>query len=115
MISSTSPITVRQTVTLAGRILCVFFLFHAVVNFAGIPSSISGMRTALEVVHSLQRIDTTSADYRFLSRSFGQYIISICISLFWGMLELWIARVFYRCGPRVTKFLLGDELAPANP
>ena len=98
-----SSLTSRRAVTIACRTLCVFFLVYAVVNFAEIPSLLIGL-----MHYRSHGEGTGSSDYyAYWTR---RYALWITAALVRALVEFWLAGVFYRGGPRVSRYLLGDDV-----
>jgi hypothetical protein len=101
-----SSLASRQATLLAGRVLCVFFLFYAILNLTELPSYMMG------VLHYHAQGDGLSTG-TYYSYWTSKYIGWIGGSLLKATVEIWIAGIFYRCGPRVSRFFLGDQV-PAS-
>jgi len=107
MTPENSPLTARQGVTLLARLVCLIFVFYAVLNLSEIPSYL------MSVMHYQGHGDGPAIG-NYYSYWTAKYVGWVGGALFRSAVELYIARVFYNCGPRVTKFLFGDELASSD-
>jgi hypothetical protein len=108
MISENSPLTARQGVTIVARFVCLLLVWYAVLNLIEIPSYLAGVLH----YHTPSEGPAIGNYYAYWT---AKYIGFVGGALFRAAVELYLARVFYRCGPRVTKFLLGDDLTPPDP
>jgi hypothetical protein len=104
MESSGSPLSTARAVTIAGRVLCVYFVFWAIFNLTEVP----GYLLAL-IRYATHGDGPAGLDYyHYWTRRYALYIL-------WALLraavELWFAGVFYRCGPRAANFLSGEEVS----
>jgi hypothetical protein len=95
-----SPI---RAVKLLCKAFCVFFLFYAVANFIEIPSLVIGL---MHYRAPAAGESVSASYYMYWTR---RYALWITAALVRGGVELWLARVFYRVGPRMRRFFLGDE------
>jgi len=95
-------LTPQRAVMIACRTLCVLFLVYAIVNFADIPSLLIGL------MHYRSHGEGTGSNgyYAYWTRRYALWITSALVR---GAVEFWLAGVFYRAGPRVSRFLLGDD------
>jgi hypothetical protein len=108
MTAENSPLTARQGVTIAARLVCLIFVFYALTNLIAIPSYLAG------VLHYEGHGDGP-AIANYYTYWTAKYIGYVGGALLRCAIELYIAKVFYSCGPRVAKFFLGDNLAPSTP
>ena len=92
----------RQTVVLASRVICVFLLYFACADLSYLPGHILG---ALHWWRVVSNGSVTGLDRYFLrSDSLGLEAVVARLAV-----ELFFAGVFYRCGDRIARFLLGGE------
>jgi hypothetical protein len=103
MIYERSAVTVRQAVTMAARVLSVFFLFWAIFNLTELPTYI------VAFVHYGRESVPSAAEsvYHYWISRYAGYI---AVALIRSAVELWLARWFYRCRPAVERLLLGEEI-----
>ena len=99
MIPLDRPLTQRQGVVLGGRVLCVFFVFWSLVNLSYLPGDVSGLW------HYLHHGDGVAAE-SYNSFMKAHYVGYISGAVLRATVELWVAGVFYRCGPKIAGFLL---------
>jgi hypothetical protein len=88
----------RQAVVLASRVVCVFFLYLGFGSLTNLSLGISNLWRDWHMMH---------AGSVFQSPGFqvNSLILATCILRL--AVELWLAVVFYQCGPRVSGFLAG--------
>ena len=94
------PLTLRQGVLIASRALCVLCLLNALVNASYFPSYLASLW------HYWHEISPSGAHDSYVM---GVYVRQIEMGVIRLALELSFAGVFYRCGPGVIRFLLGEE------
>jgi hypothetical protein len=99
MIPLDRPLTRQQGVVLAGRVLCVFFLFWSVCNLSYLPGDVIGL---LHYVHQGEG----ALGVRYYGYWTNRYVGFISGAVLRAALELWVAGLFYRCGPKIGGFLL---------
>jgi len=107
MKSTDSPLSAVQAVTLAGRVLCVFFLFWAIFNLTEVPGYVMTLiryGTHAEGPAALEY-------YRYWTRRYALYVLW---ALLRAAIQLWFAGFFYRCGPKAARFLLGEDAVEAT-
>jgi hypothetical protein len=91
--------TQKQSVTLASRLVSLWFFFHAGLNLFAVPGN---AYNAFVVAYLGNIRDHTAVEYyRFAS---------LVTPVFYFCVELAIGIFFYRCGPRAIKFLFGAGL-----
>jgi hypothetical protein len=88
---------------IAARTLSVFFLFWSIFNLTEIPQYV------VAFLYYRTTVGTTATEsfYAFWSKREVGYIAS---ALLRSVVEFWLAGVFYRCGPKIANFLIGDEV-----
>jgi hypothetical protein len=98
------PLSRHGAVQIAARVLCIVFVFYALLNLLALPSYIVG------IFHYKAHTDTDGYTYwRYWTSRYMEYTLSALLK---GTVELWVAGVFYRVGPRVTRFFLGEDVEP---
>ena len=81
--------------------ICIFFLAYSILTFTEIPGLVIGL------IH--YRVpDQTIASASYYAYWTRRYALWITSALVRGGVELVLAGIFYRIGPRVERFLLGD-------
>ena len=100
MDSSSRPLSERQGIMIAARALCALFLLNALVNASYFPGYLA---SAWNYWHE--------ATARGLEDSYltALYIRQVATGVLRLAFELFFAGFFYQCGPRVAKFLLGEQ------
>jgi hypothetical protein len=93
----------RQAVIVASRVLCVYFLYNAMANLTYFPSRF------LSVHHH------GSAILGYDKFLFRYYLLETEGATLRLVVELLLAVVFYRCGPRICRFLSGEAAASDSP
>jgi hypothetical protein len=88
----------RQAVVLASRALCVFFIYMVFSTLLGSLFMISETWNEWQLMQLHMRQGFSST----LALNFTTIILHLA-------LELLFAIVFYRCGDRVSRFLLGAD------
>ena len=92
----------RQAVVLASRVLCVWFLYGAFGTTTSLPFSLFNLWLQWHM-----SLDPTIG--HFVSRSSLRYSAqNVEASLLRFVVELFLAVIFYRCGPIISRFLLQD-------
>lgn len=102
MNSTEVPLTVRQGVVIASRALCFYCLLEAMFNLSYFPGYIGGLQHAWTEVSNL---GLGARDNYIL----GVYVRDLAVGTIRLVIELFLAWWFYRHGPAVAKFLLGDS------
>jgi hypothetical protein len=97
----------RQAAILASRAICVLVLFAAFADLTYLPGHI------LETVHYWRAI-STGADPAWNRYWFRYYALLLEANVFRLVVELFFAGLFYACGDRIARFLLGGE-STASP
>ncbi|HEY5381163.1 MAG TPA: hypothetical protein VIJ65_02850 [Acidobacteriaceae bacterium] len=98
----------RQAVVLASRVLCFYLLYNAFANLTHFPAYILDLGHHW---HSLSTGLTPAYDkywLRYDSLELDEAVLRLA-------LEIFFASVFYRCGGRISRFLLGVESEPLTP
>lgn len=101
----------KQGVTLASRILTVYFLTLCAYRISDLPIDLMSLfhNQAMQGV-STSSIYAQASDsyyYRISIEAIGHSALIIA-------LDLMMALIFYRCGPKVARFLLGAEISPTE-
>jgi len=94
--------TTKQGVSLASRVLSVYFLSLAVSRSVEVASLIGSLLR----LHSMERRYASYIPYFPNLPVIGAVIVFL--------VELVMAFLFYRCGPGVARFLLGEEISPTE-
>jgi len=89
----------KQTITLASRLLCLWFSYGVVTNLFALPTAVLIVLSTTSLAHP----GTLGSSY-----TRRMELTTISHSLLWLLAEVPLAIIFYRCGPLVTRFLLGD-------
>jgi hypothetical protein len=95
----------KRTTMLVSRLICLYFSYRAVLSLMAIPTGLSGalMLSNMRSVYGNHRFP--SPMQRFLMGSGASLLLGI-------VLDIALAVIFYRCGPEVSRFLLGDDISP---
>ena len=96
-----SPLTSQRAVIIASRVVCILFLAYAALTLAELPGLVIGL--------AHYRVSTDAAGTAYYSYWTRRYALWITSALVRGAVELWLAGVFYRTGPRISRFLLGGD------
>jgi hypothetical protein len=91
----------RQAVVLASRVVCVILIFWVVVNLVDLPTDIFAL-------HRYWKALGAGSDERYAVR---YYSLLIDATVLRTALELFFAGVFYRCGPRISRFFTDGVVA----
>jgi hypothetical protein len=89
----------RQAVVLASRVLCVYLIFWVVSNLIDLPADIFALHKHWSDLASGPDISYERYLFRYDSLRVEALILK-------SALELLFAGVFYRCGPRISQFLI---------
>lgn len=100
MNSTEAPLTVRQGVVVVSRALCLYCLLEAFFNLSYFPGYIGGL------LHAWREISTLGLRDNYIS---SVYVRDLAVGILRLAIELFLASWFYRHGPAVAKFLLGDS------
>ena len=88
----------KQAAFLTSRIISLWFFYRALSTLVQIPAAFA-MISAFSSLRNMPGFNTSSA--RLFAESGAL--------AFQGCVEILLAVFFYRCGPLVLRFLLGDE------
>ncbi len=103
------PLTRRQGVLIASRVVCILCLFYSVSNLLALPDYLAGLMH----YRAGSRGPTSGTYYTYWTSKYVGYVGG---SLLRAVTELWLAGVFYRCGPRMSRFFLRpEEETPVSP
>lgn len=84
----------RQAVVLVSRVVCLLLIFWVVINIVDLPTDILAL-------HRYWKALGAGSDDRYIVR---YYSLRIDATVLRTALELFFAGVFYRCGPRLSRF-----------
>ncbi len=99
MNSTELPLTVRQGTVIASRALCLWFLIEALANATYFPGYIIG------AVHASKSASVLATRDNYF---FGYYLRYFAAGILRIAVELYLAGMLYRCGPKVSRFLLSN-------
>jgi hypothetical protein len=94
----------RQAVTIAGRILCVFFLFQAACNLTNLVGS---AHSAWHYMNASRQLNGDDYFLRYYLIQFGGELLRL-------VMELMLAGWSYRCGNGMSRFLTETADATAK-
>jgi hypothetical protein len=94
--------SLKQAAFLTSRVISLWFFYETFTSLAQLPAALIGL--------SMARSMSTTPDWmRFsqsVTRSSGTMIVHAILQ---AIVELALGILFYRFGPRVGRFLMGDE------
>jgi hypothetical protein len=91
----------RQAVVLASRVLCVYFLYCAAANLVNFPGHLLNLHHHLHDPYGSALLGYDKFWLRYYSLESEAATLRLAV-------ELCLAGAFYRCGERVSRFLLGS-------
>lgn len=97
--------TSKQAAFLTSRVVSLWFIYHAVFAVMAIPSSISNFMLASEMTNSSLPI------LHFGNHLIGHAVVEILSSFAYAVADMLLAIIFFKFGPRVSRFLIGDSAA----
>ena len=105
MFDESVPLSRKDGIIIASRILAAYFLALLIFELFNIPVTIYHVWHYIHVQHWNLSWERTQTDEYFRSI----YVLQLCITIIKATLACLVAGWAYRCGPGIARFLLPES------